>query len=178
MFRSVGWSVTFISQYLFFNSHFLFFDLSFINWFIDLFINFDLLIYLYIDLFMYLYIHDSLFIFSSQNIYWYELPYRYNTPPFPSDLSLSPLPRTSLLIPFSPLPSQCSSCLSLFPLSILNFFPGSEPMSDAVIFEPIPYRSALRENCTHIIAVRTRAGKFANLNSNLFNSKKKIFSFV
>jgi hypothetical protein len=36
---------------------------------------------------------------------------------------------------------------------------GSEPMSDAVVFEPIPYRSALRENCTHIIAVRTRAGE-------------------
>ena len=32
-------------------------------------------------------------------------------------------------------------------------------MSDAVIFEPIPYRSAIRENCTHIIAVRTRAGE-------------------
>jgi hypothetical protein len=32
-------------------------------------------------------------------------------------------------------------------------------MSDAVVFEPIPYRSALRENCTHIIAVRTRAGE-------------------
>jgi hypothetical protein len=35
--------------------------------------------------------------------------------------------------------------------------PGGEPMSDAVVFEPIPYRSALRENCTHVIAIRTRA---------------------
>lgn len=34
-------------------------------------------------------------------------------------------------------------------------------MSDAVVFEPIPYRSALRENCTHVIAVRTRAGTFS-----------------
>ena len=96
--------------------------------------------------------------------------------PHPSAYSALTSART--LFPLSPLPSQCSFCLLLFPLSILNFFPGSEPMSDAVIFEPIPYRSALRENCTHIIAVRTRAGKFANLNSNLFNSKKKIFSFV
>ena len=40
-----------------------------------------------------------------------------------------------------------------------NVRAGSEPMSDAVVFEPIPYRSALRENCTHIIAVRTRAGE-------------------
>ena len=35
--------------------------------------------------------------------------------------------------------------------------PGSEPMSDALVFEPIPYRSALKENCTHILALRTRA---------------------
>ena len=34
---------------------------------------------------------------------------------------------------------------------------GSEPLSDALIFEPIPYRSAIKENCTHIIALRTRA---------------------
>ena len=30
-------------------------------------------------------------------------------------------------------------------------------MSDALVFEPVPYRSALKENCTHIIAMRTRA---------------------
>jgi hypothetical protein len=30
-------------------------------------------------------------------------------------------------------------------------------MSDALLFEPVPYRSALRENCTHVIALRTRA---------------------
>ena len=30
-------------------------------------------------------------------------------------------------------------------------------MSDALVFEPIPYRSALKENCTHILALRTRA---------------------
>lgn len=34
---------------------------------------------------------------------------------------------------------------------------GSEPLSDALIFEPVPYRSAVRENCTHVIALRTRA---------------------
>jgi len=30
-------------------------------------------------------------------------------------------------------------------------------MSDALIFEPLPYRSAIRENCTHVIVLRTRA---------------------
>ena len=34
---------------------------------------------------------------------------------------------------------------------------GGEPMSDALIFEPLPYRSALRENCTHVVVLRTRA---------------------
>ena len=33
---------------------------------------------------------------------------------------------------------------------------GSEPMSDALIFEPIPYRSAVEEGCTHILVLRTR----------------------
>ena len=30
-------------------------------------------------------------------------------------------------------------------------------MSDALIFEPLPYRSAIRDNCTHVIVLRTRA---------------------
>jgi hypothetical protein len=30
-------------------------------------------------------------------------------------------------------------------------------MADAQLFEPIPYRSAMKDNCTHIIALRTRA---------------------
>ena len=30
-------------------------------------------------------------------------------------------------------------------------------MADAQLFEPVPYRSAIAENCTHIIALRTRA---------------------
>lgn len=29
-------------------------------------------------------------------------------------------------------------------------------MTDALLYEPIPYRSALKENCTHVIALRTR----------------------
>ena len=29
-------------------------------------------------------------------------------------------------------------------------------MSDALIFEPIPYRSAVEEGCTHILVLRTR----------------------
>jgi predicted patatin/cPLA2 family phospholipase len=38
-----------------------------------------------------------------------------------------------------------------------NLVNGSEPMSDAFIFEPIPYRSAVKDNCTHILVLRTRA---------------------
>lgn len=30
-------------------------------------------------------------------------------------------------------------------------------MADAVIFEPLPYRSALKDNCTDVIVLRTRA---------------------
>ena len=136
------------------------------------------MIYWFIYIFMTHYLSFPLKIFIDMNCLidssfplW---PLPFSSPPHLSAYSALTSART--LFPLSPLPSQCSSCLSLFPLSILNFFPGSEPMSDAVIFEPIPYRSALRENCTHIIAVRTRAGKFANLNSNLLNSKKS-FSF-
>ena len=29
-------------------------------------------------------------------------------------------------------------------------------MADAVIFEPLPYRSALKDNCTDVIVLRTR----------------------
>ena len=29
-------------------------------------------------------------------------------------------------------------------------------MTDALVYEPIPYRSALKENCTHVIVLRTR----------------------
>ena len=38
-----------------------------------------------------------------------------------------------------------------------ELIPGSEPMSDALIFEPLPYRSAVKENCTHVLILRTRA---------------------
>ena len=34
---------------------------------------------------------------------------------------------------------------------------GSEPYSDALIFEPVPYRSAVKDNCTHVLVLRTRA---------------------
>jgi hypothetical protein len=30
-------------------------------------------------------------------------------------------------------------------------------MADALLFEPVPYRSALKEGCSHVIALRTRA---------------------
>ncbi|KAJ1440264.1 acyl transferase/acyl hydrolase/lysophospholipase [Ochromonadaceae sp. CCMP2298] len=33
---------------------------------------------------------------------------------------------------------------------------GSEPMTDALVYEPIPYRSALAENCTQVVVLRTR----------------------
>ena len=38
-----------------------------------------------------------------------------------------------------------------------NMIEGSEPLSDAFIFEPIPDRSAITDNCTHILVMRTRA---------------------
>jgi hypothetical protein len=28
-------------------------------------------------------------------------------------------------------------------------------MVDALLFEPIPYRSAIRDNCTHVLVLRT-----------------------
>lgn len=34
---------------------------------------------------------------------------------------------------------------------------GSEPLTDALLYEPVPYRSALKENCTHVLVLRTRA---------------------
>jgi len=37
-----------------------------------------------------------------------------------------------------------------------EFIHASEPMVDAQLFEPIPYRAALKDNCTHVIALRTR----------------------
>lgn len=33
----------------------------------------------------------------------------------------------------------------------------SEPLVDALLYEPIPYRSAIKEGCSHVIAFRTRA---------------------
>ncbi len=33
----------------------------------------------------------------------------------------------------------------------------SEPLADALLFEPVPYRSAVREGCTHVAVLRTRA---------------------
>jgi hypothetical protein len=32
---------------------------------------------------------------------------------------------------------------------------GSEPIVDALLFEPIPYRSAVKEGCTHVLVLRT-----------------------
>lgn len=37
-----------------------------------------------------------------------------------------------------------------------RFVKGSEPLCDALLFEPIPYRSALAEGCTHVLVFRTR----------------------
>lgn len=34
---------------------------------------------------------------------------------------------------------------------------GSEPLLDAQLFEQIPFRSAIKENCSHILVFRTRA---------------------
>ncbi len=46
---------------------------------------------------------------------------------------------------------------------------GSEPLGDALIFEPVPYRSAIKENCTHILVLRTRAdGVSVTAKMNMF----------
>lgn len=31
-----------------------------------------------------------------------------------------------------------------------------EPLADALVYEPLPYRSALKENCTHTVVIRSR----------------------
>ena len=36
-----------------------------------------------------------------------------------------------------------------------NSASGTSPMVDALIYEPIPYRSAIEEGCTHILVLRT-----------------------
>ena len=33
---------------------------------------------------------------------------------------------------------------------------GYEPLADALVYEPLPYRSALTENCTHAVVIRSR----------------------
>ena len=38
-----------------------------------------------------------------------------------------------------------------------TFMPGSEPLVDSQLFQPIPYRAALEEGCTHVIVLRTVA---------------------
>lgn len=38
-----------------------------------------------------------------------------------------------------------------------EFVRGSQPMCDALVFEPLPYRSAIKDNCTHVLVLRTRA---------------------
>ena len=38
----------------------------------------------------------------------------------------------------------------------LNVTLGEEPFADALIFEPIPFRSAVDDGCTHVVALRTR----------------------
>jgi hypothetical protein len=37
------------------------------------------------------------------------------------------------------------------------YIPGSEPMVDSQLFQPIPYRSAIKEGCTHVLTLRTLA---------------------
>ena len=38
-----------------------------------------------------------------------------------------------------------------------SYEPGSEPLVDSQLFQPIPYRAALDEGCTHVITLRTVA---------------------
>lgn len=38
-----------------------------------------------------------------------------------------------------------------------DYIPGSEPMADSQLFQPIPYRAAIDDGCTHVLVVRTVA---------------------
>ena len=40
--------------------------------------------------------------------------------------------------------------------SVSNVAWGSEPLTDAQMYEPVPYRSAFVDNCTHVVALRTK----------------------
>jgi len=53
---------------------------------------------------------------------------------------------------------------------------GSEPFSDGMIFEPIQYRSAIKDNCTHIIVLRTRPDGVTVTSSEINWKKTKITS--
>ena len=47
-----------------------------------------------------------------------------------------------------------------------TFMLGSEPLVDSQLFQPIPYRAALDEGCTHVITFRTVAdGKLVKFSS-------------
>ncbi|KAF8820654.1 phospholipase, patatin family protein [Cardiosporidium cionae] len=45
-----------------------------------------------------------------------------------------------------------------------------EPMADAMLYEPIPYRSALQENCTHVLVLRTQADEHPVTRTGGFNA--------
>ena len=40
-------------------------------------------------------------------------------------------------------------------LSMKSFQPEVEPMVDALLYEPIPYRSAIEQGCTHVLVLRS-----------------------
>ena len=121
---------------------------------LPLFFSLSLSCFLYLSIYLSIYLSTylSFYLFHavSHNL---SLPLYSFYPRFSCPLPCHPL--SSSYLPFS-----CPLLLySLILFPSLFHLQGSEPMSDAVIFEPIPYRSALKENCTHIIAVRTRAGR-------------------
>jgi len=42
------------------------------------------------------------------------------------------------------------------PITLPSMEGGAEPLADAMLFEPIPYRAALAEGATHVLVLRTR----------------------
>ena len=51
---------------------------------------------------------------------------------------------------------RASMCVPGVAGPTVRLIPSSEPMADAMLFEPIPYRSAVEDGCTHVVCLRSR----------------------
>jgi hypothetical protein len=65
-------------------------------------------------------------------------------------LSVGHLPAAGIAGPVIRLPSMTGS------MGETEEEEGGEPLADAMLFEPIPYRAALAEGATHVLVLRTR----------------------